>query len=59
MGSVYLAHDRATKTDVALKTLLISNPASILALKREFRFLADVSHPNLVALYELICVNDL
>jgi len=54
MGVVYEALDRETGKVVALKTLTRAEASHISRFKNEFRSLADVSHPNLVALYEFM-----
>ena len=54
MGSVHLVHDEQLGTEVALKTLNLSSGTDLYRFKREFRALADLKHPNLVTLYELI-----
>jgi eukaryotic-like serine/threonine-protein kinase len=53
-GTVYEALDRRRSTRVALKLLRQAEGTPLYRFKREFRALADISHPNLVALDELL-----
>src|SRR5512138_3293288 len=53
MGVVYRAFDRRAGHAVALKTVRHASGRDLYRFKREFRTLANIVHPNLVALHEL------
>ena len=55
MGVVYEAFDEERHVRVALKVLPRVDARTLYLFKREFRALADLSHPNLVTLYEFAC----
>jgi len=52
-GTVYRAFDRQLQREVALKLLRQASGRDLYRFKREFRALADIVHPNLVALHEM------
>ncbi|MEE2755984.1 MAG: serine/threonine-protein kinase [Myxococcota bacterium] len=53
MGDVYRVEDPITRQELALKVLKFTYPRALHYFKREFRAVASLSHPNLVALYDL------
>ena len=54
MGVVYLGRDLRLDMDVAIKFRGVTHHDATLWLKREFRAVASLRHPNLVELYELV-----
>jgi serine/threonine protein kinase len=54
MGVVYEAFDRERRMRVALKTMQRLDATALVRFKKEFRALADVSHRNVAALYDLV-----
>lgn len=51
-GVVYAALDMETRHSVALKTLRTISPDSLFQFKQEFRSIQNLSHPNLVELFD-------
>jgi eukaryotic-like serine/threonine-protein kinase len=54
MGVVYLGRDLRRDMDVAIKLCGRKSADAMLWLKREFRVVASLRHPNLVELFELV-----
>jgi hypothetical protein len=54
MGVVYLGRDLRRDMDVAIKLCGRTDANAMLWLKREFRVVASLRHPNLVELFELV-----
>jgi serine/threonine protein kinase len=57
-GVVYRARDAVRGATVAIKVLSRIDPTSLLSFKAEFRSLANIVHPNLLQLYELVARDD-
>ncbi|KIG17956.1 serine/threonine protein kinase [Enhygromyxa salina] len=58
MGEVFAARSLATGERVALKVLAQAGSTALYRFKREFRALADVTHPNLITLHELVIARE-
>jgi len=58
MGEVFAATHVETGQRLALKVLRITSPTLLYRFKREFRALADITHPNVAGLYELFVPTD-
>ncbi|HEX5660068.1 MAG TPA: serine/threonine-protein kinase, partial [Polyangiales bacterium] len=58
MGTVYRALDRTRGTVVAVKQLKHVEARALFNFKAEFRKLVNLSHPNLLQLYELVARGD-
>jgi tetratricopeptide (TPR) repeat protein len=58
MGIVDEVLDEERGMRVARKTLSAMSPEALAQFKREFRAAQDLSHPNLVTLHELMCLDD-
>jgi len=58
MGIVYEAIDRERDVRLAVKSLKHMDAASAYRFKQEFRVLTELSHPNIVTMYELLSDED-
>jgi serine/threonine protein kinase/tetratricopeptide (TPR) repeat protein len=58
MGDVYDVYDQKRGMRVALKHLRRVDAMGLYRFKREFRSLSNLSHPNIITLYELISEGD-
>ncbi len=57
-GVVYDAIDHYRNRPVALKVLERAAPETVTRFKREFRYLAELRHPNLASMYEMLVLNE-
>jgi serine/threonine protein kinase len=56
MGEVYRAHDPRLARDVAIKVLpehLSQDPQALARFEREARAVAALSHPNILAIFDV------
>jgi serine/threonine protein kinase len=57
-GVVYDAIDHYRNRPVALKVLERAAPETVTRFKREFRYLAELRHPNLASMYEMLVLDE-
>src|SRR5262245_49376462 len=57
-GLVYRAEDRERGCEVAVKAVGAFSREDVYRLKREFRSIAELSHPNLVRLHDLVASDE-
>jgi hypothetical protein len=57
-GDVFRATDQKAGAEVAVKVLRSRDARALEYFKREFRTLADVRHPNLLKLHDLVAAGD-
>ena len=57
MWEVYEAHDRERNGVVALKVFSLTDRAEVGSLQKAFRAIAEISHPNIVSLYDFECAD--
>ena len=53
-AKVFRAYDHVRRHEVALKVLNEAHAHQLIGFKNEFRLLTELSHPNIITLYELI-----
>jgi serine/threonine protein kinase len=58
MRVVHEAYDRQRNELVALKTMRLVDPSTLIRFKHEFRSSSDITHPNLIKVYELVAVEN-
>src|SRR5262245_9720281 len=61
MGEVYRARDSRLERDVAIKVLperLARDPQALARFQREAKSVAALSHPNILAIHDFGCEND-
>lgn len=57
-GRVYLAKDKETKVDYAVKQIMLNNIRDRKAFENEINILSMLDHPNVIKLYEIWLLHD-